>query len=117
MLDVLTPVAAIDSKGMYYVPVWRGADSRYQEELMFQVDNNFVRNFTKEELPDTLKVRVAMLYALDPPDNLMSTEMCDLLHLSKNFECGIEGVGWWINKWNFILYVEDFLLNEMKGSK
>lgn len=107
---------------LYYIPVRIHGDY-----YSFHVDTNFVRNFTKEDLPDTLLARLAMLYAMKPDDLKPMTinpplvppvfehpmrDSCPSLVEGKD---GYEDVGFWLHSDWFFLCVETAYLRYMKG--
>lgn len=113
MHGLLEPVACVSNKDLYYVPVRRHGTGDYT----FHVAFNFVRNFTKEELPDTLLEKVVMLQAVDPPRNspLNSFAIFDRLS-AEDFNYGLEDIGWWVSADLFMLIVDSEMLEELKGT-
>lgn len=109
----LTPVVHKTIYGLHRVPLRMEGD-----EYQLQVDDNFVRRYDADTLPDEIKVRLAMIKAI--PMATFSEEAVYYNHYifyENHHSRDLDDVGWRVTKDLYCLVLPTTLLNKLKGKK
>jgi hypothetical protein len=88
------------------------------DEYQLQVDDNFVRRYDADTLPDEIKVRLAMIKAI--PMATFSEEAVYYNHYifyENHHSRDLDDVGWRVTKDLYCLVLPTTLLNKLKGKK
>jgi len=110
MLGNLSPIAHESNPFLYRVPLKRENDGY----ILFVADN-FVRNFSSENLPDEIKSKLAMIVAASKTDTRdWDVYNCDV-YVPKHPVNGFSEIGWQISDSFFCICLSVKTLNDLRG--
>jgi hypothetical protein len=111
----LTPVVHKTIYGLHRVSLREEGD-----EYSLQVDDNFVRRYDADTLPDEIKVRLAMIKAIPMPNLLHDDKDIyynRFLFYDNNHSKDLNDVGWRVTKDLYCLVLPTTLLSKLKGER